>query len=411
MRSLSCSLTFPVLPFATIEIASARMPGGVSGEEAFRTLLIAAVIGGILLLLRRFFGHLFGGTASDSHRGLDKPEKHRGRIKTDLKRLRKYGLPILRNPHELAAWLDISPSRLRWFTINKPVEQVSHYVRFKRPKRGGGERIILAPKRELKQLQRQVLREILERLPVSEVAHGFVAGRSIVTNARPHVGKRVVVNLDLQDFFPSITLARVRGVFTNLGYSYRVASILALLCTEYERKMHDKGGQLAYVSVGPRTLVQGAPTSPALANLVAWKLDRRLAGLAHKLGFTYTRYADDLTFSGDQAWLAPALVGLVRHIVAEEGFAINPAKTRIFRRSSKQVVTGLVVNDRVNTPRELRRKIRAILTNAKHTGLQAQNREDHPHFRRYLAGLISFIYAANPEHALRLKAQLASVPD
>ena len=336
--------------------------------------------------------------------------KHRA-AKTDEARLSRFGLPVIRDERELAEWFGVSLPRLRWFSHQQASEAVSHYVRYKVPKRSGGERIILAPKRELKALQRKILRGILGLMPPSETAHGFVPGRSIVTNATPHVGQAVVLNLDLKDFFPSMTLSRVRGLFVALGYSYPVASTLALLCTECEREVRRKGGRRAYCAIGPRRLVQGAPTSPAIANLVSWRLDRRLAGLARKQGFAYTRYADDLTFSGDGLDAALRLLSAATHIVNSEGWLINPAKTRLYRRSSRQVVTGLVVNDRVGTPRRLRRRVRAILHNADRTGLQAQNREGRRDFRRYVAGLLSFIHAARPEQATRLKRKLDSTPN
>ena len=290
----------------------------------------------------------------------------------DPARLSRFGLPQLATEQDLAAWLGISLSRLRWYTHDRPADTIWHYVRYTVPKRTGGERVILAPKRELKALQRRVLTGLLASVPVAPSAHGFVPGRSILTNARAHVGRQVVLKLDLKDFFPSVTYPRVRGLFVALGYSFAVSSALALLCTEYERIPTEFNGATRFVSVGPRHLVQGAPTSPRLANLVAWRLDRRLGGLAAKRGYTYTRYADDLVFSSDAPEAVHALRQVVQRIVAEEQFVVNKAKTRVSRRSARQIVTGLVVNDGVSTPRQLRRRMRAILHNAQATGL------DHP---------------------------------
>jgi retron-type reverse transcriptase len=284
-------------------------------------------------------------------------------------------------------------------------------VRYTVPKRTGGERVILAPKRELKALQRRVLSGLLASVPVASAAHGFVPGRSILTNASAHVGRQVVLKLDLKDFFPSVTYPRVRGLFVALGYSFAVSSALALLCTEYERIPAALDGTTRFVSIGPRHLVQGAPTSPALANLVAWRLDRRLSGLAAKRGYAYTRYADDLTFSSDSPESVQALRHVVQRIVAEEQFVVNTAKRRISRRCARQIVTGLVVNDAISTPRQLRRRLRAILHHAQETGLTTQNREHRPGFRSYLQGVLAFVHAANPRHASRLRAQLRSARD
>lgn len=329
----------------------------------------------------------------------------------DEKRLREAGLPVLRSEEELAGWLGISLGRLRWFTHDKPADSTWHYVRFTIPKRTGGERVILAPKLELKALQRQVLHGVLEKVSPSGQAHGFVTERSIVTNARPHVGHAFTLNIDLQDFFPSITFPRVRGLFISLGYSFSVASTLALLCTEHEREVFQSDDQRFYVSIGDRYLVQGAPTSPAIANLAARQLDRRLAGLADKHHFVYTRYADDLTFSGDDRDSALRILDVAARIISDEDFKVHPHKTHLYPRSARQMVTGVVVNDRLNTPRELRRRVRAILHQAHKSGLEAQNTEERANFRAYINGLIAYINESNPDVAQQLWKELHTLPD
>ena len=338
---------------------------------------------------RRYFGEELWGAST----------RHRSAV-FDEEKLRRFGLPSLRNEREVAAWLDIPLPRLRWFTHDRAADTTWHYVRYTVPKRNGGRRVILAPKRELKSLQRRTLADLVGKIPIAPAAHGFVPGRSITTNARPHVGKRVVIRLDLKDFFPSITFPRVRGVFIAHGYSYAVASTLALLCTEYDREPFDREGERFHVSVGPRHLVQGAPTSPALANLVAWRLDRRLTGLAAKYGFSYTRYADDLTFSGDNSAAVGGLITNIRRIVADERFTLNDAKTRVARRSRRQIVTGLVVNDQVATPRQLRRRLRAMLHNAQRDARGDGVAGTSPAlsgatFSR-ARGLVAFVNAVNP---------------
>ncbi len=329
---------------------------------------------------------------------------------TNVDQLSRYELPVLRSETELAAWLGISLTRLRWYSHDRPAERTWHYMRYAVPKRGGqGMRVILAPKPELKALQRKVLSGIVAKVPVAGTTHGFVAGRSTLTNARQHAGKAVVLKLDLQDFFPSVTFRRVRGLFTALGYSFAVASTLALLCTEYDRQPFLRNSEQYFISVGPRHLVQGAPTSPGLANLVAWRLDRRLAGLARKRGFVYTRYADDLTFSGDDVEVAVHLGAAARRIIADEQFTVNAGKTRLLRRGGRQTVTGLVVNERPATPRELRRRLRAILHNAAQGGLHGQNRDGHDDYTAYLSGLIAYVGSANPRHGEVLSRQLRRV--
>lgn len=349
---------------------------------------------------RTYFGPGNWG-ASDNHR----------KAETDPNRLKARDLPILADEKALADWLVISLAGLRWFSHGRLASQVWHYVRYTIRKRSGGERVILAPKTDLKALQRKILREILERILLAPSAHGFARGRSIVSNACPHVAKQVVLNLDLKDFFPTITFPRVRGLFIALGYSFSVASALAMLCTEHDRETLKRADRTYYVAIGPRHLVQGAPTSPILANLLARRLDARLRGLAKSRGFDYTRYADDLTFSGDSYEDAMLILDSAENIIEAEGFAINKAKTRLYRRSARQMVTGLVVNDRTSTPRELRRMIRAILHNAARTGLQAQNRDSRQDFRAYLLGMIGHIQQTEPEQARKLRARLRSLPD
>ncbi|HRE46975.1 MAG TPA: reverse transcriptase family protein [Aggregatilineales bacterium] len=327
------------------------------------------------------------------------------------KKLTAQNLPILKNEKALAEWLNVELSRLRWYTYNQTTSSVYHYVRYVLPKRSGGQRVILAPKTGLKAIQRKILAEILNKIVLTEPAHGFRKGRNIVTNASPHAGKPFVLNLDLKEFFPSITFRRVRGLFTGLGYGYTIASVLALLCTESDREMIQRPDRPYYAGLSPRALVQGAPTSPALANLAARRLDKRLAGLAVKRGVTYTRYADDLTFSGEDRDVLFKLMKTAGHIIAAEGFTVHPKKTRFYQRGQRQIVTGLVVNDKVNTPRQMRRQVRAILHNAAQTGLNAQNRMNHPNFRGYVLGLIAHIGQTAPDLAATFRGQLVALSD
>jgi RNA-directed DNA polymerase len=328
-----------------------------------------------------------------------------------LEVLKQFDLPQFESEQALADWLKLSLPKLRWLTFDKAADKSYHYIRFTRPKKLGGERVILAPKKELKAIQRKILHEILEKLPQSPYAHGFVSGHSIVSNAAPHVGKTTVINMDLKDFFPTITYPRVRGLFLQMGYSFSIASTLALLCTERDRLPYKRGKAVFYISVGARTLIQGAPTSPALSNLIVRNLDRRLAGLASKLGYDYTRYADDLSFSSQSTEKAWELINTAKRIVRDEGFTVHPEKVHLFHRSTRQMVTGLVVNEQVAVPRHLRRTVRAVLNNAKATGLNAQNRQGHPDFRAYLQGLIAHITHANPEHGAALSEMLKQIND
>jgi RNA-directed DNA polymerase len=330
---------------------------------------------------------------------------------SDPGKLAVLGLPVLQTPSELAAALGVSVPRLRWLCVHTEVARRIHYVQFTVPKKSGGTRTLSAPHRALAAAQRWVLENIVAKLPAESAAHGFLPGRSILTNAAAHAGRGVIINLDLEGFFPSITFPRVRALFQRLGYSPAAATLLALLCTECPRKPVTYDGVLYHVATGPRGLPQGACTSPALSNLIARRLDRRLQGLAKKLGLTYTRYADDITFSGPAEFSAKVgyLLARVRHIAAEEGFAVNGKKTRVLRRNTAQVVTGLVVNDKPGAPRDLVRRLRAILHRAKKEGLNAQNRASRPHFRAWLRGMIAYVSMSRPEAGGRLRAALEAL--
>lgn len=261
-----------------------------------------------------------------------------------LKRLfQKLRPPQGRTPTQLAQWLDVPEETLQpW--INGSA--TGHYYRtFQVPKRNRrGYRQIDAPNDRLKALQRKVYHKLLKSLPVHPAAMGFVPGKSIADNARPHVRQEVVVNIDLQDFFPSTKAERVRRYWQAIGWGETAVAILTNICCYQDR------------------LPQGAPTSPALSNVLNFQLDTRLANLAKRCGAIYTRYADDLTFSfvryrRNGRFLLHHLPG----ILAEYGYQIQKKKRiRVQRPHQRQTVTGLVVNDALHLPRTVRRQIRAM---------------------------------------------------
>jgi RNA-directed DNA polymerase len=338
--------------------------------------------------------------------------------KSDTEKLTAANLPLLSTPAEIATVLGLTIPRLRWLAFHSEAATRTHYVRFTIPKRSGGHRNLFAPHKELAAAQEWILRNILDKVATHPAAHGFVKTRSTVSNATPHVDQDVVVNADLIDFFPTITFPRVLGIFKQLGYSAAVATILALLCTESPRRVAVYAGKTFHVATGPRTLPQGACTSPALSNLAARRLDSRLSGIAGKLGYQYTRYADDLTFScrsaDRDAADSPAkkigyLLARLRHIAQDEGFAVNEKKTRVLKRAARQEVTGVVVNKRPGVPRDLYKRLRAILHRAGHEGLAAQNRQNLPHFEAWLKGMIAYVTMVNAKQGQALADALARV--
>lgn len=318
----------------------------------------------------------------------------------DEEQLRRYGLPIWKTEADVAAALGIAEKTLRHYAIHRQRERVLHYVTFAIPKRQGGERLIMAPKKELKALQRKLNEQLVAKLPVSDAAHGFRPGRSIATNAAPHAGKPVVVKLDIKDFFPTIHVGRVRGLLVSLGYAYPVAAALAALMTESDRQPVSVAGQTFHVPVGSRHAVQGAPTSPGLANAIALRLDRRLAGLAQAHGFAYTRYADDLAFSGDSADTARKLLKRAESIVRQEGFRINHDKTRVMTQATAQRIAGVTVNTAPGWSRKQRRLLRAELHRAR------QSADASASLWQRLRGKLAFVRMLNPAQAARLEERL-----
>ncbi|MEM1127598.1 MAG: reverse transcriptase family protein [Bacteroidota bacterium] len=288
----------------------------------------------------------------------------------NLDRLSLNRVPVYHTAWDLAQAMGISLSELRFLTFTRRVSRLTHYRPFLMAKKSGGTRRISAPMPRLKRAQRWVLDTLLSQVPLHDAAHGFVSGRSIVTNAQPHVGADVVVNMDLRDFFPTVTYPRVKGLYRGLGYSEQVATVLALLCTEPLTDAVEMDGRTYHVARGERLLPQGAPTSPALTNILCRGLDNRLEGMARSLGLTYTRYADDLTFSGsgEAAQTVTKLLWRSSQIIADEGFTLHPDKLRIMRKGRRQEVTGLVVNDKLSLDRRTLRRFRATLYQVERDG-------------------------------------------
>ncbi len=294
------------------------------------------------------------------------------------------GLPAIERPDlptedAWADWLGLDPQRLRWLTHPsrdwredhlRPHRRIApHYRHRLLPKRSGGLRLLEVPRPDLRQAQRRLL-DWLSTIPTHEAAHGFVRGRNVHSFARVHAGQACVIRFDLQDFFPSIGAARIQAFWRAWGYPEPVARMLTRLCTTITPSMVRERlseasplDAMALKRLARPHLPQGAPTSPALANLCAWGLDLRLNGLAARFGAVYARYADDLVFSGPQHLYADAraLQAWVRAIAEDEGFSLNAAKQRQMRAHQQQRVTGLVINEHPNLPREDYDRLRAEL--------------------------------------------------
>lgn len=333
------------------------------------------------------------------------------------------GLPIIEDDKALSEFLGIEYKKLRFLVYHRDVVSVDHYHRYSIPKKKGGERNIAAPKSILKNAQRKILEEILSKIPVSEHAHGFLKGKSVVSGAKVHMldkdgsessnrtpygmdkeyminkdeNTQLLINMDLEDFFPTITFERVRGMFKAFGYSGYISSLLAMICTYCERMEVEVRGDIKYVKTSNRILPQGSPASPMITNIICRKLDKRLSVLSFKYNCTYTRYADDMSFSFREESIDLNLgkfMGLVSKIVNEEGLNINKKKTRFLRKNNRQCITGIVINnDEIGVPKKWIKTLRAAIYNAKK--LIGNGEEVPAKTVNEISGMISWVKSVN----------------
>ena len=329
----------------------------------------------------------------------------------------------------LADRLELSEGQLAWLADVRSLERTTSHERLRNyryravPRRGGLPRIVEAPKARLKEIQRWILHEILNQVPVHDAAQGFTLGRSVATHARLHTGQATVLRLDLKDFFASVGAGRVFRIYRTLGYMPSVAHVLTGLSTNTiplalwraVPRTTDPGLVQPQFWLGRQLatphLPQGAPTSPALANLAAFRLDRRLAGLAASMALRYSRYADDLTFSGAARLRRGRrqFEDLVAEIAREEGFAVNARKTALHGAGGRQSVCGVVVNVRPNVLRSEYDELKAILHNAARHGPAGQNRTGVADFEAHLRGRISWVASLNPARGEKLRRRFAEI--
>ena len=337
---------------------------------------------------------------------------------TPLPVFRDTNLPVLTTTSDLGRWLDIPAPHIEWFadahrTLARATsDTLQHYTHHWIPKRLGAWRLIEAPKPHLKAIQKRILRDVLDRVPPHDAAFAFVKGKSCAAAAARHAGEDVVVTVDLKEFFLTTPLWRVHAIFRCLGYPEAVARTLTGLCstttphaaldTRPSTAAVDRETSNRYASAH---LPQGAPTSPALANLSARRLDCRLTGLTNRFDARYTRYADDMTFSGGKTFFSELnnFMRALAQIVRDEGFTLNALKTRVMPRSARQSVTGIVVNDHINFARTDFDALKAILTNCARIGPASQNRDVHTDFRAHLSGRVAWVERLNLRRGEKLR--------
>lgn len=286
-------------------------------------------------------------------------------------------------------------------------DRISYYKRFKMLKKRGGYRIIFSPNSELKYLQKWILRNMLEKIPSHKSCQGFDKEKSIKKNAEIHLRAECILKIDLLRFFDSINETRVYGIFKSIGYQKNLAVSLAKICTLEANETFLKAFKKNELKLKNRIfadkegiLPQGAPTSPKLSNLILRRLDKRLNSLSVKNGINYSRYADDLIFSGNEIELRK-LKKTIYRIIKDENFFINYGKTKFLKRGNRFFITGLSVhNDKVKVPKKYKSNIEHHLHHCIKNGVIAHlkhNRIENRNYKDWLLGSICFINSIEPE--------------
>lgn len=265
----------------------------------------------------------------------------------------------------------------------------NHYREFKIKKRSGGERTITSPYPALLEMQYWIYNNILKTIPINPTAHGFAYKKSIITNSKIHAGQKELLKMDLKDFFPSINISRIIYVFKQLGYPNSISFYLASICSFNE------------------SLPQGAPTSPALSNIISKKLDNRLIKLAKKFNLRYSRYADDLTFSGQR--IPVKFIEYIKNIITDEGFEINESKTRLYKDRTKRIVTGISVNEKeIKLPREYKRDLKQELHFIMKYGLEShisKKKIRNANYLNSILGKVNFWLSVEPGNDFAILAK------
>lgn len=338
-----------------------------------------------------------------------------GRDEELIKRLEEYSLalqkkqlPVIFSPHHLAFLMDKEYEVFELIFINRE----SYYEEFEMKKKSGGTRHIMAPKGELKLIQQWIKNFILDKLDFPDYITAYQSNKSIFHNARPHIGKELVMKFDLKNYFDTITENKVYGIFMFLGYAKSVSYYLAKLCCAIPSEKHksislNQCDLEDYKPQSTSVLPQGACTSPGISNLVAFMMDFRLQEYAAKNNFSYTRYADDLTFSGEIKNKLKKTT--IKKIVVEEGFVLNEKKISYRHKTNRQIVTGLNVNTKVSIPKKKRRQIFSHLYNCIQFGpynhLERIKMKHKMNYRDWLLGHILYIYSIQPEVGKKMKAK------
>lgn len=279
---------------------------------------------------------------------------------------------------------------IKWKVLKKIINSPDKfYYNFQISKKMGGKRTINVPNSSLELCQKYIKVKILDNIELHSSAHGFVNSKSIITNAKEHVNNEMILNIDLKDFFSSISRKKVFYVFNGIcGYDNSLSHCLTKLV------MYKNG------------LPQGACTSPIISNIVTFKLDLRLKKLSDKLGINYSRYADDITFSGNKNIINSKLLFFVKSIINECGYQINDKKTRFESKYGRQEVTGLIVNNgKVSIPKQYIQNLRKDLYYIKKYGIEEHKKRNNIYnafYQEHIKGQIMFVYSVDKNKGMKL---------
>lgn len=303
--------------------------------------------------------------------------------KTEIIKLNMLGLPVIQSLDDFSVVTHISKYTIYQLSYHSN----KYYKTYEIPKKSGGKRTISQPSKKLKGLQSWILVNILNKIQVSPSCKGFRKGSSTLDNALPHIGANTILNLDLKDFFPTVTAKQVYNIFKTIGYNKLIATVFTNICTYKE------------------TLPQGSSCSPMLANLTAWTLDLRIQGYVGKRGISYTRYADDLSFSGLNPTKVIKIIPMIKEIINDENFIVNHKKTRIASSARAKIVTGLIINeDSVGIGKQKYKDLRAKIHH-----LTLSHEQANEKLLYHVGGWLSYLNSVDKERFKKAKKYISEL--
>lgn len=323
------------------------------------------------------------------------------------------GLPVIFSLKHFAIIVGVDFGLLKNIIENRD----NNYEYYLIKKKKGGYRRIIAPHSNIKELQKWIKINIIDKIELNPNATGFIKEKSILNNAKIHENRSIIFNLDLSDFFETINERRVFGMFNMLGYASNLSVELAKICTasisEYKLEQLSEIEQEYFHDLYSRResfLVQGAPTSPGISNIICKRLDNRLSKLANKCGANYSRYADDMTFSGDANNIPH--IGILKKIITDEGFNINWEKVGKYKIGQKQMVTGLLIDNRVRIPKKFKKDIYRHLHFCKKYGVSSHFERISPgkgYRKEWILGKILYVHSIEPEEAKKMMKLVSQI--